>query len=106
MPSADMLLDFQQHLHVSDRWRWDGTHYGKTANAWLERLDASRSSLMPVFERHYGAAEAGRWFQRWRMFFMACAELWGYRQGTEWLVGHYLLEPGAADHTRQRRSGA
>jgi len=95
MPDESFLSNFQDHVRLTDQWRWDGTHYEKTANAWLVNLDASRDELMPVFVRHYGPAEAARWFGRWRMFFMACAELFGYRQGREWLVGHYLLEPAA-----------
>ena len=95
MPSESLLLDVQTHLRVTGQWRWDGTHYEKTANAWLANLDASRDDLMPVFARHYGPSEAARWFGRWRMFFMACAELFGYRQGSEWRVAHYLLEPAA-----------
>ncbi len=93
MPAESLLLDVQTHVRVIDQWRWDGTHYEKTANAWLANLDASRNDLMPVLARHYGPSEAARWFGRWRMFFMACAELFGYRQGSEWRVAHYLLEP-------------
>jgi cyclopropane-fatty-acyl-phospholipid synthase len=96
MPDESLLFDVQSGLRVKDHWRWDGTHYERTANAWLENLDASRGELMPVFARHYGVADAGRWFGRWRMFFMACAELFGYREGSEWGVGHYLLERRAA----------
>jgi cyclopropane-fatty-acyl-phospholipid synthase len=96
MPAESLLPDLQAPVRVTDQWRWDGTHYEKTANAWLINLDASRDALMPVFERHYGPGEAARWFGRWRIFFMACAELFGYRQGSEWRVAHYLLEPVAA----------
>ena len=67
---------------------------GLTAAHRLQRH--SREDLMPVFARHYGPADAARWFGRWRMFFMACAELWGHRQDREWCVAYYLLEPGAA----------
>jgi cyclopropane-fatty-acyl-phospholipid synthase len=106
MPSASLLYRFQKDMHVTREWRWDGTHYEKTANAWLANLDASRDRLMPVFGRHYGAREAARWFARWRMFFMACAELWACRQGGEWLVAHYLLEPGGAAAAEPRRDAA
>lgn len=92
MPSLDLPLRYQEQLRLVRRWHWSGTHYAKTANAWLERLDANRDALLPLFEQTYGAAEARQWQQRWRIFFMACAELFGYRDGREWLVAHYLFE--------------
>ena len=91
MPSAALLPDLPSPLEAKGRWEWDGTHYERTANAWLENLDRARADLMPVFERAYGP-DAARWFQRWRVFFMACAELWGYAGGREWFVSHYLFE--------------
>ena len=74
------------------RWRWEGTHYEKTANAWLANMDASRDQLWPIMERVYGPAEATVWWVRWRIFFMACAELFGYEQGQQWGISHYLFE--------------
>jgi cyclopropane-fatty-acyl-phospholipid synthase len=91
MPSADWLLSCPQPLKLSHRWFWNGKHYEKTSNAWLARMDAKRDSLKPLFAKTYGA-EANRWFMRWRIFFMACAELFGYADGEEWLVAHYLFE--------------
>jgi cyclopropane-fatty-acyl-phospholipid synthase len=91
MPSADTLLWFQRDLHIERQWRLSGTHYEKTANAWLTNQDAHRSEVLAVLEQAYGAADARLWHQRWRMFWMACAELFGYRGGNEWLVGHYLF---------------
>jgi cyclopropane-fatty-acyl-phospholipid synthase len=78
------------------RWRWDGTHYEKTANAWLANMDAARETLWPVIERVYGKAHARAWWGRWRIFFMACAELFGYEEGRQWGVSHYLFEKPAA----------
>jgi cyclopropane-fatty-acyl-phospholipid synthase len=88
MPSDDLALRFQRHLELEHRWRWNGTHYAKTANAWLENFDARAAVVQPILERAYGPA-AEQWRQRWRIFFMACAELFGYAHGQEWFVSHY-----------------
>lgn len=92
MPSADLFLHFQDHLKVQRRWWIDGRHYEKTSNHWLEGMDAARERILPVFAQAYGTQEAARWFQRWRMFYMAVAELFGYDQGRQWGVVHYLFE--------------
>jgi len=93
MPAADTLLHFQGDLRLEQRWLLDGTHYQRTANHWLANQDAARAELMPVLEHTYGAAAAALWWQRWRMFWMACAELFGYDDGQQWLVAHYLFRP-------------
>jgi len=89
MPSADLPLFFQDDLRIERRWRWNGTHYQKTANAWLANMDASRHDIMPILAATYGETQAAKWWTRWRIFFMACAELFGYDDGSEWMVGHY-----------------
>ncbi|MEP6485094.1 MAG: cyclopropane-fatty-acyl-phospholipid synthase family protein [Rudaea sp.] len=88
MPSADTLLWFQQDLCIERQWRLSGTHYEKTANAWLANHDAHRDKILSVLQQAYGD-DAALWNQRWRMFWMACAELFGYAGGDEWMVGHY-----------------
>lgn len=91
MPADTLLHLFQRDLLLEEHWRQDGTHYEKTANAWLENLDAQRNEALAIFERVYGPGEKQRWLQRWRIFFMACAELFGYARGNEWWVAHYLF---------------
>ena len=92
MPSADTLVHCQSSLELEERWLLPGTHYQRTANHWLQRQDARRAEVMAVLREAYGA-DAARWQQRWRIFWMACAELFGYEGGREWLVGHYRFRP-------------
>ncbi len=92
MPSDDLPLHFQDRLQLVRRDRWNGKHYERTSNAWLENMDRNRDRVMPVFEQTYGREQAAKWFQRWRIFFMACAELFGLDDGREWYVSHYLFQ--------------
>jgi len=89
MPAADTLLHFQQGLSLQQRWLLDGTHYQRTSDHWLANQDRNRDAVMQVLEQAYGPDGAKLWFQRWRMFWMSCAELFGYDHGREWLVAHY-----------------
>ncbi|MDX2418468.1 MAG: cyclopropane-fatty-acyl-phospholipid synthase family protein [Xanthomonadales bacterium] len=92
MPSDDLPLRFQKDLQLVNQWRWNGRHYEKTANAWLENMDANKLEIMKIMRSTYGPDDAGKWFMRWRIFFMACAELFAHRDGREWYVSHYLFE--------------
>lgn len=88
MPSDGHLLNFQEHLALEDHWRVDGRHYQRTAEAWLVNQDTAREEILELFRGAYGAEAALR-FAYWRVFFMACAELWGHAEGSEWMVSHY-----------------
>ncbi len=91
MPSDDLMLRSTEALVVRQQWRWPGTHYQRTANAWLANLDRRRSRIEPILGQTHGSESAALWTVRWRLFFMACAELFGYRGGREWWVSHYRL---------------
>jgi cyclopropane-fatty-acyl-phospholipid synthase len=114
MPSDDLLLHFQEHLRLDERWQVNGEHYAKTCDAWLANMDARRASIDEIFAHTYATSipsagdtppdkdqrshrtrEVRRWRARWRVFFMACAELFRYQGGREWFVSHYRFVKGA-----------
>jgi len=96
MPSDNLLFYFNDDLVVEKHWHVNGTHYGKTAEAWLKNMDNHKAQIVPIFEETYGGEHAVKWWVYWRLFYMACAELWNYNAGNEWMVSHYLFhKPGA-----------
>ncbi|MEW6468352.1 MAG: cyclopropane-fatty-acyl-phospholipid synthase family protein [Bacteroidota bacterium] len=92
MPSNDLLFYFDEHMVKENFWEVNGLHYSKTAEAWLKNMDRHRKEILELFRITYGDKQALKWFVYWRIFYMACAELWGYGQGREWMVCHYLFK--------------
>ena len=91
MPSDDLLLYFNEELSIEKHWHVNGIHYSKTSEAWLRNMDKHKENIMPLFEKTYGKDQALKWWVYWRIFYMACAELWAYNKGEEWIVSHYLF---------------
>lgn len=91
MPNDQLFFYFTKNFEVLNHWIVNGTHYQKTAEEWLNNMDNSKDIIYPLFEQTYGKTNAKKWFVYWRVFFMACAELWGYNNGNEWHVSHYLF---------------
>lgn len=97
MPSDDLMLYFGENFHILNHWRVNGSNYEKTSNGWLEYLDTNwkNGKLKPVLKEAYGAGKENEWYVNWRLFFLACAELWGFDGGNEWIVSHYLFQKRA-----------
>ncbi len=91
MPSNNLFLYFNDHITILKQWQVSGSHYSKTAEAWLKNMDRHKKNITPIFEQTYGKTNALKWWVYWRIFYMACAELWGYNKGDEWMVNHYLF---------------
>lgn len=96
MPSSSLLSRFDKFMVVEDSWNINGMHYYRTCMDWLTRLDAHEREVRNLFSSLYGKRPARKSVQRWRMFFMACAELFRYSEGEEWQVGHYLLKKNSS----------
>lgn len=96
MPSFSLYENIQEELQLENKWKVNGQHYEKTCNDWLAKMDSQKAEIMPILEKAYGKEQAGVWFQRWRIFFASCAELFGFNKGEEWFVGHYLF--GKSNH--------
>ena len=92
MPSEGLFRQFPRHLQIENQWHVNGMHYWRTCEAWLDNLDRNRESLMACFSKDTSSRSARRYLQRWRMFFMSCAEMFRYSDGKEWYVAHYLFE--------------
>jgi len=102
MPSHELLMQFQERLSLVSDWTVSGTHYQRTAEEWLRNMDRHRKEILPLFSETYGAKNALKWWAYWRVFFMSCAELWGYEGGEEWIVSHYLFgRAGCGDHSSE-----
>lgn len=91
MPGNDLLFHFDEHLVKERFWKVNGTHYSKTAEHWLHNTDKNKKRMLEIFSETYGKPAALKWFVYWRIFFMACSELWKFNNGEEWMVCHYLF---------------
>jgi len=92
MPTIGLIRQFPDLFAVEEEWRWSGSHYRRTALQWLHAFDSNRVRIDPILAGVYGA-DAALWRRRWRMFFLATAESFGFNQGRSWGVNHYRLRP-------------
>ena len=91
MPSDDLLGYFNRHLEIDQQWQVNGLHYHKTAEAWLKNMHTHQREIQGIFADTYGADQVTKWWVYWRIFFMACSELWFTNRGKDWIVSHYLF---------------
>ncbi len=92
MPSHTLVREFADLFALEADWRWSGTHYARTAEAWLANYDRHADEIAPILREVYGK-DAKLWGRRWRLFFLSTAGLFGHDRGEEWGVSHYRLRP-------------
>jgi cyclopropane-fatty-acyl-phospholipid synthase len=102
MPAHDLFDEFGEDLVIADRWHMDGTHYARTLETWLARLDRNRERIRPILADTYGPGEARRWWVNWRLFLIATAEAFAFDAGRQWGVSHYLFAPVFGDREGTR----
>jgi cyclopropane-fatty-acyl-phospholipid synthase len=102
MPSEDLFRQFNGHLQIERQWRVSGLHYWRTCQEWLKNAERNRRQILARFQIDLPLREAKLRLERWRIFFMACAELFLYKGGNEWFVAHYLLGPVATSALNAR----
>ena len=95
MPAHNLFSYFQDDLQLLQNWKVNGRHYQQTAEHWLQNMDTHKAEILPIFAATYGHNNVTKWWAYWRVFYMSCAELWGYRDGEEWMVSHYLFQKPA-----------
>ena len=95
MPAENLLAQFQDDVQLEEQWRVSGLHYARTCEAWLQNLDRHHDQLLETLGPSTSETPTQVELQRWRMFFMACAELFRYHNGNEWFVGHYRFRKRA-----------
>jgi len=91
MPSHGLMRQYSDILTIDDQWRWSGTHYQRTADHWLQNMDANAEEVRAIMSDVYGD-QAALWTRRWRRFYMATAGLFGDSDGSVWGVSHYRLK--------------
>ena len=92
MPSDDLFSYFPEHFEIEQQWQVNGQNYQKTSEMWLHNMDKNKSKIIPILKETYGEDQFKKWWVYWRVFFMSCAELWGYHNGNEWIVSHYRFK--------------
>ncbi|KAI4918688.1 hypothetical protein J4E90_003075 [Alternaria incomplexa] len=92
MPSADLLLFFQDDLKIKRQWWVSGMHYSKTCEDWLTTMLSNKESIWKGLVETYGEEGALTWWNRWQVFYLACSELFRWDGGDTWGVSHYLFE--------------
>ncbi|POB13470.1 MULTISPECIES: SAM-dependent methyltransferase [Pseudomonadati] len=92
MPSFDLFEKVQDSFKLVEKWKVNGANYQETSEQWFLNMEKKRSEIMKVMANTYGEDQANIWFHRWKIFFASCAELFGYDNGEEWFVGHFLFE--------------
>ena len=85
------LLFLIDGVTVVEQWLVNGKQFQRSANLWLQNMDKHKKDIIRILEKESDLASSIATFNRWRIYFLTISESYGYNQGSEWMIAHYLI---------------
>ena len=91
MPNLDILKMIDHSYKIEELRRVSGMNYHKTLELWYENLKLNKNKIMKTDFKDDKLSSKIH-YNRWKVFILACSELFKLHNGEEYLVAHALLK--------------